>query len=283
MKLDPVSLVAAGLLLLMALVIVALFSGLSPEQRLVATTATPSATGSLMSGQSLSVTASPGLAGSTRPVVDPVRVPTSAAAFAVQGSFPANAEIPPVSRSDTLKPFMNPKARLAEGHWKGLEALPLSVELKKKLRLPMELEGLLVDEVTLNAAAAGLLAGDVILAVNSQRIRTLEELKAATLRIQLAKSATITVYRAGKVQNFLLVAKNSLGQAQVETAPMILPGEIMPHPYRGPCTQCHAIGTTGHIVPDPDGIVLPPPAIRAGTPAPHKDRGPCQACHQIIQ
>jgi membrane-associated protease RseP (regulator of RpoE activity) len=189
----------------------------------------------------------------------------------------------PTSQADTLKPFLNPKARLAEGHWKGLEALPLSAELKKKLRLPMELEGLLVDEVTLNAATAGLLAGDVILAINSQRIRTLEELKAATLRIQLAKSATITVYRGGKVQNFLLVAQNSLGQAQVETAPMILPGEIMPHPYRGPCTQCHAIGTTGHIVPDPDGIVLPPPAIRAGTAVPHKDRGPCQACHQIIQ
>ncbi|WP_130470107.1 magnetosome magnetite formation protein MamP [Candidatus Magnetaquicoccus inordinatus] len=282
MKLDPVSLVAAGLLLLMALGIVALFSGLSPEQRMVATMATPDASGSLGSARSLPASASSGLVASVQPVVDPVRGASPATAFAVPGLSPSSTEMP-ASQADTLKPFMNPKARLAEGHWKGLEALPLSVELKKKLRLPMELEGLLVDEVTLNAAAAGLLAGDVILAVNSQRIRTLEELKSATLRIQLAKSATITVYRAGKVQNFLLVAKNSLGQAQVETAPMILPGEIMPHPYRGPCTQCHAIGTTGHIVPDPDGIVLPPPAIRAGTPAPHKDRGPCQACHQIIQ
>jgi membrane-associated protease RseP (regulator of RpoE activity) len=282
MKLDPVSLVAAGLLLLLALMVVALFSGVSPEQHPLATVAAPAALAGTRSGRSVATPPATALAAATAPVVDTVRAPIPAAAFAVPGMASAKTEMP-TSQADTLKPFLNPKARLAEGHWKGLEALPLSAELKKKLRLPMELEGLLVDEVTLNAATAGLLAGDVILAINSQRIRTLEELKAATLRIQLAKSATITVYRGGKVQNFLLVAQNSLGQAQVETAPMILPGEIMPHPYRGPCTQCHAIGTTGHIVPDPDGIVLPPPAIRAGTAVPHKDRGPCQACHQIIQ
>jgi len=95
----------------------------------------------------------------------------------------------------------------------------------------------------------------------------------------------MTVYRKGQWFSLTLSAPDNLGFVQAETAPMILPGEIMPHPYRGPCTDCHAIGTTGHIVPDPDGIILPPPPISAqalATPPPHKDRGPCQACHQII-
>ncbi|MBF0144363.1 MAG: magnetochrome domain-containing protein [Magnetococcales bacterium] len=180
-----------------------------------------------------------------------------------------------------LPEFVNPRVRLSEGHWKGLEALPLSAELKRKMRLPPELEGLLVDEVTLNAAAAGLLAGDVIVAVNGRPVKTLEEFLAESRRVQLEKRASIMVFRAGRLQTYLLQGKNNLGYAQVETAPMILPGEIMPHPYRGPCTSCHAIGSTGHIVPDPDGIVLPPPPIRAGVACPHQDRGPCQACHVI--
>ncbi|MBF0179731.1 MAG: magnetochrome domain-containing protein [Magnetococcales bacterium] len=180
-------------------------------------------------------------------------------------------------------PFINPKARLSEGHWKGLEALPLSAELKQKLRLPMELEGLLVDEVTLNAARAGLLAGDVIVTINGRAVNTLEAMVEESRKVQMSKSVPITVYRAGRLQTFLLVARTNLGLAQVETAPMILPGDIMPHPYRGPCTQCHPIGSTGHIVPDPDGVILPPPPIRADAAAPHKDRGPCQACHPIIQ
>ncbi|MBF0110527.1 MAG: PDZ domain-containing protein [Magnetococcales bacterium] len=192
--------------------------------------------------------------------------------------LPLPAARPPVG----TETFVNPNAKLAEGHWKGLEALPLSDELKKKLNLPMELQGLLVDEVTMNAAEAGLLAGDVIVSVNGNNVKSLEDLLVQTRRVQSAQNAAINVYRKGRMQQFILRARTNLGFAQVETAPMILPGEIMPHPYRGPCTQCHAIGTTGHIVPDPDGIILPPPPIRAGIAPPHKDRGPCQACHPII-
>ncbi|MBF0614914.1 MAG: magnetochrome domain-containing protein [Magnetococcales bacterium] len=207
---------------------------------------------------------------------------TPSAPFASAMPPTANA---PMGTGDAggLKPYLNPKARLSEGHWKGLEALPLSNELKQKLKLPMELEGLLIDEVTLNAAEAGLLAGDVLVAVNGRPVRSLEDLVTESRRVQMAKSASMLIYRKGKMQQFMLVARNNLGYAQVETAPMILPGEIMPHPYRGPCTQCHAIGTTGHIVPDPDGIILPPPPIRANAASPHKDRGPCHACHTIIR
>jgi membrane-associated protease RseP (regulator of RpoE activity) len=189
----------------------------------------------------------------------------------------------PAAQGGVLKAFVAPDIQLSEAHWQGLEALPLSSELKQKLKLPMDLKGLLIDEVTLNAATSGMLAGDVLLTVNQVPVRSLEDLLRESKRVQQARSASLVVYREGRMIALTLSAPDNLGFAQVETAPMIVPGEIMPHPYRGPCTQCHAIGTTGHIVPDPDGIILPPPPIRAGVKSPHKDRGPCQACHIVMQ
>ncbi len=187
-------------------------------------------------------------------------------------------------RDPALMTYTAPNVQLSEGHWQGLEALPLSGELKQKLQLPNNLIGLLIDEVTLNAAASGLLAGDVLTSVNGIAVETLEALVALSKQVQTLQQATLGVYRKGQGLSFTLSAPDNLGFAQVETAPMILPGEIMPHPYRGPCTGCHAIGTTGHIVPDPGEIILPPPPISAKTTVPpHKDRGPCQACHPIVQ
>ncbi|MBF0177244.1 MAG: PDZ domain-containing protein [Magnetococcales bacterium] len=179
--------------------------------------------------------------------------------------------------------FVAPNIKFSEAHWQGLEALPLNLELKRKLKLPLDLTGLLIDEVSLNTAVAGLRAGDVLVAFQGQAVTSLPELREATRRYQSRNQATLTVYRQGSMYTFNVKAENNLGVAQVETAPMILPGDIMPHPYRGPCTQCHAIGTTGHIVPDPDGIILPPGPILAGAKSPHRDRGSCAVCHQIIQ
>ncbi|MBF0273088.1 MAG: magnetochrome domain-containing protein [Magnetococcales bacterium] len=310
MRPNPATIVTAGFLMVIAFIIVALFSDPKPKGQPGSATAP---VGQANPAPALSPTVSAPTASNRvgtetmnrmelpvqpgRPPVGTMTAPGMAAPPVpnrLPSSAPAMMATPPVANAPlpslvghtgadpTLKPFVNPKAKLSEGHWKGLEALPLSLELKKKLKLPIELEGLLIDEVTLNAAEAGLLAGDVIVAVNGNPVRSLEELLAETKKVQMAKSASILVFRRGLMQQFMLVAKSNLGFAQVETAPMILPGEIMPHPYRGPCTQCHAIGTTGHIVPDPDGIILPPPPIRMGMTSPHKDRGPCQACHPII-
>ncbi|GAB0057875.1 Magnetosome protein MamP [Candidatus Magnetaquicoccaceae bacterium FCR-1] len=312
-KLTAATLVMVGFILLIALVVFALLAdpkakGGSPALMQSTPSTVAPTTGPLANA------AAPGMGTpSVTPIVRPAPYPTAPtvaatapsqpmAAYPTAPSFAAPTASPPPAMSawatptapmaatagaagseTSLKPFINPKAKLSEGHWKGLEALPLSNELKKKLKLPMELEGLLIDEVTLNSAEAGLLAGDVLVAVNGKPVRSLEDLLTESRRVQMAKSVSMLIYRKGKMQQFMLVAKNNLGYAQVETAPMILPGEVMPHPYRGPCTQCHAIGTTGHIVPDPDGIILPPPPIRANAVAPHKDRGPCQACHTIIR
>jgi hypothetical protein len=172
---------------------------------------------------------------------------------------------------------------LSEAHWQGMELLPLSSELKQKLKIPMNLSGVLVDEVTLNALLSGIRGGDVVLEVKERPVGSLEEFQMATMRIRNKKKAKLKVWRKGKIIKFKVRADNILGLAQVETAPMILAGAMRPHPYRGPCTQCHLIGDTATLKPDPDGVILPPPVISAGARMPHRDRGPCKACHVIVQ
>ncbi|MBF0381841.1 MAG: PDZ domain-containing protein [Magnetococcales bacterium] len=185
----------------------------------------------------------------------------------------------------TVMGYVDPAIQLSEGHWQGMEVLPLSTELKKKLKLPRRLNGLLVDEVTLYAAESGLMAGDVLVAINSRPVLSIEDMVRETKRLQARNSATLTAYRREEWKRFTLRVPpgDNLGFAQVETAPMVLPGAMRPHPYRGPCSSCHRIAQTGQpMMPDPDGIILPPPPISANAPMPHQDRGPCHVCHKII-
>lgn len=181
-----------------------------------------------------------------------------------------------------LGAYIAPDVQLAEAHWQGLEAIPLTKELKLKLKLPMSLKGLLVDETTLIAAASGLRAGDIMVAINNRPVKTLKDVLRESKRLKLRTKVTLTVYREGAWRQIVLQSNEPLGFAQVETAPMILPGDVPPHPERGACTQCHPIGTFGHMVPDPELITLPAPNIRVGVPRPHRDRGPCKACHIIL-
>ena len=182
-----------------------------------------------------------------------------------------------------LQAYSAPNLQLAEAHWQGLEAIPLTLELKKKLNIPLNLQGVLIDEATLAAAASGLRAADVLVAINGNTIKSLEGVLRESKRVKRLRSVTLTVQRRQELLPIVLRVGDELGFAQVETAPMILSGDITPHAYRGPCTQCHAIGTTGHMVPDPDMITLPAPPISANAQRPHQDRGPCVACHTILK
>ncbi len=178
--------------------------------------------------------------------------------------------------------YFGQKMKLSEGHWQGMDAMPLSVELKTKLQLPMNLQGVLLGETTMAAAASGLLAGDVLVAVERVPINSLEALQSESKRVADRDAVNLTAYRKGQMFDFVMRSpEGPLGFAQMETAPMIQTSDQRPHAYRGPCTDCHAIGSTGHITPDPDGILLPAPVIRAGVRRPHSDRGPCQACHVV--
>jgi hypothetical protein len=186
--------------------------------------------------------------------------------------------------------------QLSEAHWQGMDVMRLSGELRKKLKYPSGLKGLLIDEVTLNAADAGLLAGDVITVVGDTPVTTLEGFQRQTRSLRNQRHAAVTVLRKGKMKGgdgrfimntatLMLRADRDLGFAQVEGAPMILPGDGRPQSYRGPCTQCHAVGTGFELSPDPDLITLPPAPITMDVAnkglSPHRNRGPCVACHVI--
>lgn len=173
--------------------------------------------------------------------------------------------------------------KLSEAHWQGIELLPLSRELKLKFQYPLEMTGLMVDEVTLNGMLSGVVGGDVLQTVDGMAVKDLRQFQELTRKIRNQSKAKLKVWRHGQVKKFTVKSGNILGLAQMESAPMILAGEMRPHPYRGACTDCHLIGESVTIQPDPDGIILPPPAIQAGSRRPHRDRGPCKACHVIVK
>ncbi len=202
--------------------------------------------------------------------------------------------------------FVPASVQLYEAHWQGMDTRLLTAELRRKLRFPEGLEGVLVGEVSLAAGRSGLLGGDVIVAVEGQPVSTLETFQEATRAVADRTQATLGVLRktgpksasggasggdANGVRTSMLrltlalSAERPLGFAQAEGAPMIKAGDPRPHPDRGVCTQCHSIGSGFELAPDPDLITLPPPVLARDVAArgarPHEDRGPCVACHVI--
>ncbi|MBF0460324.1 MAG: PDZ domain-containing protein [Magnetococcales bacterium] len=270
----PQWLMAGTLVLLLGIMLVALFGGPGAGRGDAKATGGVTTTGGV--GQ---LVAQPGGMGNA-PVMQPVAAVAPVLPYTRQGRVaggPIRTDLAAVPQA-----YVAPTVQLSEAHWQGMEAIVLTAELKKKLQLPLELQGVMLDETTLAAAAAGLRAGDVLVAINGRLVTTLEGMLQETKRVKRQPSATLTVQRRGRLQSIVLTVPDELGFAQVETAPMVLSGDIPPHSYRGPCTQCHAIGTGGHLVPDPDLVTLPAPTIRANMPRPHQDRGPCVACHTII-
>lgn len=176
---------------------------------------------------------------------------------------------------------------LQEGHWIGLEAGPLTPALATANGIPANIRGVLVDEVTLLSAGSGLLAGDVITAINNIETPDLYAFKAATRQVAMLKQATVTVYRAGAYKKIAVAGVEELGLAQMEAAPMINATDPSPHPYYGPCDKCHAISktvkNTGQLAKDGgDTLITQAPAIKWGAKATHRDRGKCTNCHRII-
>ena len=185
--------------------------------------------------------------------------------------------------------FIPRKLKVFEGHWQGMDGRLMTIELARKLRFPVGLQGILLGEVTLNAANSGLMAGDVIIKIDGTPVATMEQFQEVTRQGLLRNESQITAIRKeGRTFRTLTLTirdERALGFVQLEGAPMIQPGDPRPHPYRGPCTDCHTVGTGFELAPDPDLISLPPPVITRRTAdtgiSPHEDRGPCEACHVI--
>ncbi len=174
-----------------------------------------------------------------------------------------------------------------EAHWIGLEAGPLLPAVAKANRIPANVSGVFVDEVTLVAADAGLLAGDVITAVNGSQVTDLKSFKNATKQVALATQAQVTIFRHGATRNITVISPDELGFAQIEGAPMILATDRAPHGYYGPCDSCHTIAPGGinlnQMAKDlGDILTKTAPNIKKGTPAPHGNRGACSKCHVLL-
>ena len=217
--------------------------------------------------------------GEQQPIIIPEETPLNRQ---VMNSSPAGIPQPKANKS-----FPMEEKILQEGHWIGLEVIPLTGTIARANNIPVDVDGVLVDEVTLLSAESGLLAGDVITAVNGKEITDLKTFKDATKDAANSNQASVKVYRTGGYRDFIISGAEALGFAQMEAAPMILSAARSPHPYYGPCDRCHTIskgaGNPQHLAKDMgDSLILTAPPIKAGATAPHRDRGACKKCHQIL-
>jgi hypothetical protein len=176
------------------------------------------------------------------------------------------------------------KKTFIEGHWLGLETIPLTAELATEYKIPKGEKGVLVDEVTLEAAESGILAGDMVQSIEGFPTPDLKAFFFATQQVQKRPRAQVKISRRGHQMAFTMTARNTniLGFAQMEAAQPIQPGALRPHRYMGSCTRCHVFMRTGGQLATDAGDILPspPPITRNATPS-HRDRGQCAACHTI--
>jgi hypothetical protein len=172
-----------------------------------------------------------------------------------------------------------------EGHWLGMETVDLTPALRRIYRIPVGVAGVLVDEITLEAAESGVLAGDLVTSMGGMPTRDLNEFLWATETVAAQKQAEVVVARLGTERRFTVVAKNTgtLGFAQMEAAQPIRPGSLSPHrKRRAACTDCHIIMASGGQLPVDAGDITPTvPPISANARPPHSYRGTCRSCHVI--
>lgn len=191
----------------------------------------------------------------------------------------------PEGRFPTPKEQGASKKVLIEGHWLGMELIPFPPELAKQYGIPPDTKGLLVDEITLEAAESGLLAGDVVVAVGGVATPDLIAFTKATRKVKNRHEAQLLVSRRGTLVKLIISSEETLGFSQNEAAQPIKPGAIRPHrKMTKSCTSCHIIMRTGGQLPIDMGDILPnPPPIMEGAIPMHENRGKCNVCHVILK
>ncbi|MBF0386929.1 MAG: magnetochrome domain-containing protein [Candidatus Omnitrophica bacterium] len=198
---------------------------------------------------------------------------------------PANAPAVPSVVLPSPKEQGAAQKELIEGHWLGMELIPLTPELATEYKIPPHQKGLLVDEISLESAESGILAGDMVVAVENYATPDLVAFTEATRRVKNRRKADVQVSRRGQLMEFTFVSTRTIGFSQNEAAQPITPGALSPHRNRSkPCTACHIIMITGGQLPTDAGDILPnPPPITKGAVAPHEYRGKCKNCHLILK
>jgi len=204
---------------------------------------------------------------------------TAEAAAANVDTAPSASQLPsPKEQGAALK-------ELVEGHWLGMGTIPLVPELAKEFNIPPGIKGILVDEISLESAESGVLAGDMVVAVDGFATPDLYAFTEATRRVRNRTKVKILVNRRGQLLEYTMSATRPLGFSQNESAQPIRPGAISPHRSRGKaCTVCHIIMQTGGQLPIDAGDIVPnPPPIIKGAVPPHEYRGKCNTCHVILR
>ena len=198
----------------------------------------------------------------------------------VGGMNPGNYSLPTPIQQQASR-----KVR-AEGHWLGMELIPITSELAREYNLSPGATGLLVDEVTLESAESGLLAGDILRSINNMPFTTLRDFELVTRRVESLPAVELGVLRNGRPAAFTLRSSwGKLGVAQNEAAQPIQPGALSPHKDMGrPCTDCHIIMKSGGQLANDAGDILPAPRpITLNSKAPHSYKGLCNNCHPIVR
>ncbi|MEI7635813.1 MAG: PDZ domain-containing protein [Syntrophus sp. (in: bacteria)] len=205
----------------------------------------------------------------------------------------------PNQNAAVQQPIAATDKALIEGHWIGGEVIPLTAMIAKANSIPPDVMGVLIDEVTLLSAEAGLLAGDVITAINGKKVTDLKSFQQATKDVAQLNRATVSVYSGGKNKDIVVFSTEALGIAQMEGAPMIQATARSPHAYYGACNKCHVISKNtintktslnsrnalnpNELLKDAgDNLTKIAPNIRRGTPPPHRNRGTCTLCHVVL-
>jgi hypothetical protein len=212
-------------------------------------------------------------------------VPDRAGAGAPNSSRAPEGPRPPIVEDLGPAPAaaLDPRP-FAEAHWQGLEAIPKTTMIAAALKLPADIQGVILDDVTLPADLEGFRAGDLVIAVDGVPTPNLVSFIRASDRVRNQKRVPVDFVRAGAPHRLDLVALlERLGTANGETPPMIPPGARRPHRYMGPCLNCHRIGTTGNLAADQgDNLKNAPGPVRVTDKPLHRDRGACAACHPIL-
>ena len=104
----------------------------------------------------------------------------------------------PVNLAKELLPQLKAKGRVSRG-WLGIAIAPVTPEMAKKLGVP-DRRGAVVAELVPNgpAAAAGVRAGDVIVAFQDKPIRRVDDLPRVTARAPVGAEVELKLLRAGK-------------------------------------------------------------------------------------
>jgi hypothetical protein len=125
-----------------------------------------------------------------------------------------------------------------EGSWLGLEVSPITSTSATRYGIPPSTEGLLVAEGEADARAAGIKAGDVVVAINGVPIEDLTTFFFATKNGTLS-AGTVEVIRQGELLGFRLPpAAGGAGQPQTPPAQVPAPTVAPVAPALDPAWAC---------------------------------------------